>query len=102
MYSFGQIAWVLQLKNSPQMHFGVCLGDPDHGLNVTHGDGDGPGDHGLPPQVGVHLGNFVLVHLVELGVDPLPGVEDVLLQQVLRDFLHPSQGGGGRQGLLNL
>ena len=89
-------------KKLPQVHFCVGLGYTDHGLDVTDSDGDGSGDHGLPPQVGVHLGHLVLVHLVELGVDPLPGVQDVLLQQVLRDLFHARQAGGGCQGLLHV
>ena len=53
--------------------------------------------HGLPPELGVHLGHSILVHLVEFGVHLVLTVDDVLLQQVLRDRLH---GGGGVQGVL--
>lgn len=40
-------------------------------------------NHGLPAELGIHLGDSVLVHLVELGVDLVLTVHNVLLQQVL-------------------
>ena len=67
---------------------------------LPDGDGDGRGLHALPPQVRVHLGHLLLVHLVQLGVELLPSVNDVLLQQVLGDLLHAGQGRGGGEGLL--
>ena len=64
----------------PQMHLCMRLCNPDHALDVSDSDGDGPGSHALPPQFGVHLGHLLLVHLVQLRVDLLPGVQDVLPQ----------------------
>ena len=96
----------------PQVHLGVGLGDSDHALYVpgntefiesvySHdpgvvvrlpdGDGDRRGLHALPPEVRVHLSHFLLVHLVQLGIDLLPSVDEVLLQQLLGDLFHPGQ-----------
>ena len=55
----------------------------DHALNVPDCDRDGPGGYALPPQLGVHLGHILLV---QLGVDLLPGVQDVLPQQLPGNF----------------
>lgn len=49
-------------------------------------------NHWLPAELGVHLGNSVLVHLVELGVDLVLTVHNVLLQQVLGDGLYSGCG----------
>ena len=70
--------------------------------NPPDGDGNGPSLHALPPEVAVHFGHLVLVHLVQLGVDLLAGVDDVLLQQLLGNLLHAGKGGGGGEGLLRL
>ena len=65
------------------------LGDADHALDVTDGDGHGTCSfkdflifadfknilniltcsHELPPKLGVHLGHLLLVHLVKFGLD---------------------------------
>lgn len=52
--------------------------------------------HGLFPQVTIHLGHLVLVHLVELGVDLLLGIDDILLQHFLWQGLHTVRVGHGR------
>merc|ERR1719151_582170 len=97
----GHVDVVLRHKLS-QVHLGVGLCHPDHALDVTNCDGDGASGHALSPQLAVHLGNLLLVHLVELGVELLPRVDDILLQQVLRDLLNTSQVAGGGQLLLSL
>ena len=43
--------------------------------------------HGLPAEVRVHLCDLVLVHVVELGVHLVLGIDDVLLQELLGDLL---------------
>ena len=45
--------------------------------------------HGLSSQIGVHLGNLVLVHLVQFGAASLLAVDDVFLQEILGDLLQP-------------
>ncbi len=53
--------------------------------------------HGFLTEVSVELGHFVLIHLVELWVDLLLRVDDVLLQEILGERLHPlvTHKGGG-------
>jgi len=83
-----------------QMHLGVGLSHPKHRLYVTHGDGHAARGHGLATQLAVHLGHLLLVHLVQLGVDLLPGVENILAQQVLWNLLDVGVAGGVGQGRL--
>ena len=52
-----------------------------------------PSHHRFLPQFRVQLGHLVLVDLVEFGVDPLFGINNVLLEQFLRDRLDTSPRG---------
>jgi hypothetical protein len=57
-----------------QVHFGMGLRHSDHGLNVTHGYGDAADHIGLPPDVRVELGDFILVDLGQSWSDESLGV----------------------------
>ena len=45
----------------------------------------GQTNHGFFPEISEHLGNLVLVHVVQLRADFLFGVNNVFLEQILRD-----------------
>lgn len=62
------------------VHTCVGLGHADHGLDVADSDGDGACCHTLPSQFRVHLGHFVLVHLVKLRMNLFSAVNNVLPQ----------------------
>ena len=70
-----------------QVHACVRLGHADDGLDVAHGDRDGPRRQRLAAQLAVQPRNLVLVHVVQLGPHAVLGVHDVLAQQVLRNEL---------------
>ncbi len=100
-YPHGHVDVVL-VDELSQVHLGMGLGHADHGLDVAHRDGHRSRGHGLLAQIRVHLGHLVLVHVVQLGLDLFPGVEDVLLKQVLGDLLYTAQIGCRSQLLLHL
>ena len=49
---------VVLVNELSEVHLGVGLGDADHRLDVTDGDGDAAGGHRLATEVAVHLGNL--------------------------------------------
>ena len=69
----------------PEVELGVRLTHSDDALDVSDGDRDSTNDVGLSSDVSVELSDLVLVDLGELWLlEPL-GVDEVLLQGLLRD-----------------
>lgn len=71
----------------PKMHLGARFAHSNHTLEMTNSDRVRSGRKGFPTEVGVETRDLVLVHLVELGTDPIACILDVLAKQVLRDDL---------------
>ena len=46
--------------------------------------------HGLSPEVSIHSGDLVLIHLMHLGMDFVLGVHNIFLHQVLWNGVNPS------------
>mmetsp|Transcript_32058 Transcript_32058/g.83970 ORF Transcript_32058/g.83970 Transcript_32058/m.83970 type:complete len:372 (+) Transcript_32058:804-1919(+) len=69
------------------MELGVSLAQPNDGVHLPHRDGDRPRHGRLLSQLLVQRGNLVLIHVVQLWMHVLLGVEDVLLEQFLWDHV---------------
>ena len=87
----------------PQVHSSMSLGYTDNRFDVSDRDWDASGDHRFATQLGVHVRDLVLVHVVEARVDLLFRVDDVLLEEVLWNDVNAEcvrddcRRGGGRR-----
>jgi len=78
---------VLLIDRLSEMHSSICFCTSDDRLNVSHSDGHGPSGQGFSTEFTVQLRDPFSVEVIEFRVDSLPRVEDVLLEQILRDEL---------------
>jgi hypothetical protein len=58
---------VIFVNEFSKMHFGVGLGDADHGLDVTDGDRNAAGGHRLATQIAVHFGDLKVKKITNLS-----------------------------------
>lgn len=75
---------VVRSDKVSQVDFCESFGHSDDRLHVPDTNLETASHLGFSPQLGVELREFVLVDLLELGLDVSSGVDQVLLQHIVR------------------